>query len=207
MYQTDWLASLRMRRLRVAGPMGLLGIHANVWKLGFTSLFTDLSAEMVSSILPLYFVIYMGLNPLQFGVLDGVYQGAAVAFFSLAAGVAADRRRWHKEIATSGYAVSAISKLVLLAIGNNWGLIAGVLALDRFGKAVRTAPRDALISLSTHPAYLATAFAVHRALDTGGAVLGPVAAFLLLRAVPNGYGLVLSVSFFVALIGVGLISL
>src|SRR5262249_9345442 len=193
MYQTDWLSNLRARRPpEDATAVGVPGVHANVWKLGLTSFFTDLSSEMVSSILPLYFFIYMGLSPLQFGVLDGVYQGAAIAFFSLAAGVTADRRRWHKQIATSGYAVSAISKLGLLAIGNSWGLIAGVLALDRFGKAVRTAPRDAMISLSSHPAYFATAFAVHRALDTGGAVLGPIAAFLLLRAVPNGYSLVLT---------------
>ena len=209
MYQTDLVATLRGRGASVEtdARAGALGVAPNVWKLGFTSLFTDVSSEMVSSILPLYFVLHLGFSPFQFGVLDGVYQGAAVALFSLSAGVLADRRRWHKQVATGGYALSALCKLGLLLIGNSWAFIVGILALDRLGKAVRTAPRDALISLSSRPQYLATAFALHRALDTGGAVLGPLVAFLLLRAVPDGYSLVLIVSFFVALIGLGVIGL
>jgi len=203
MYQTDWSARIRARNhaARVSR------ISPNVWKLGFTSLFTDISTEMVGSILPLYLVVYLGLSPATFGVLDGIYQGAAVAFLSLAAGIAADRWRRQKEIAASGYAFSALSKLGLLAFGSSWGLVAGTLVLDRFGKSMRTAPRDALISLSTKPEILATAFAVHRALDTGGAVFGPLLAFLLLEAAPNGYSLVLVTSFFIALIGLGLIVL
>jgi MFS family permease len=207
MYQTDWLFNLRVRGASAEHSSGAARVPSTVWKLGFTSLLTDVSAEMVSSILPLYLVIYIGFSPLQFGVIDGIYHGAAAALFSLAAGVAADRRQWHKEIATSGYAASALCKLGLLAIGSSWAPIAGVLAFDRLGKAIRTAPRDALISLSTHPRYLATAFAVHRALDTGGAILGPLVAYLLLRTVPNGYGLILTVSFFLALLGVGVITL
>lgn len=203
MYQTDWPARLRGRN----DASGVRGVAPNVWKLGFTSLFTDISTEMVGSILPLYFIVYLGFSPARFGVLDGIYQGAAVAFLSLAAGIAADRWRRQKEVAVGGYAFSALSKLGLLVIGSSWGLVAGILMLDRFGKGVRTAPRDALISLSSNPDYLATAFAVHRSLDTGGAVFGPILAFLLLEAVPNGYSLVLLTSFFIALIGVGLIIL
>ncbi len=185
----------------------MLGVEPNVWKLGFTSLFTDVSAEMVSSILPLYFVIYLGLSPLQFGVLDGIYQGAAVASLSLVAGIAADRWRRQKEVAIGGYAFSAVSKLGLLAMAGSWPILVVVLALDRVGKSIRTAPRDAMISLSAHPRTLATAFAVHRALDTGGSVIGPLLAFLLLRLVPGGFGFVLMVGFCIALVGVGLITL
>lgn len=206
MYQTDLLASLRAREATGEVRAKASAVTPNVWKLGFTSLFTDISAEMVASILPLYFVLHLGFTPFQFGVLDGIYQGAAVAFFSLAAGLLADRKQWHKQVAVGGYALSAIAKLGLLAAGSAWSLIVAILALDRLGKAARTAPRDALISLSCHPKYLATAFALHRALDTGGALLGPIIAFLLLRTVPNGYGLVLVVSFFVALIGIGVIT-
>jgi MFS family permease len=203
MYQTDWQEKLTARD----HSSGVTGVSANVWKLGFTSLFTDVSAEMVGSILPLYFIVYLGFSPAAFGVLDGIYQGAAVAFFSLVAGIAADRWRRQKEIAVTGYAFSALSRLGLLVLGAGWGLVAGTLVLDRLGKGVRTAPRDALISLSSNPGYLATAFAVHRALDTGGAVIGPMLAFLLLEAVANGYKLVLLISFFIALIGLGLIVL
>jgi predicted MFS family arabinose efflux permease len=206
MYQTDLSAKLR-DHAETAGSPGLLGVEPNVWKLGFTSMFTDISAEMVSSILPLYFVIYLGFSPLQFGVLDGIYQGAAVASLSLIAGIAADRWRRQKEVAVGGYGFSAISKLGLLAVGSSWMLTAGVLVLDRLGKSIRTAPRDAMISLSTNPRTMATAFAVHRALDTGGSVFGPLLAFLLLAMVPGAFTFVLLVSFCIALVGLGLITL
>jgi len=206
MYQTDLSARLR-NHAETKGSAGVLGVEPNVWKLGFTSFFTDVSAEMVSSILPLYFVIYLKFSPLQFGVLDGIYQGAAVASLSLVAGIAADRWRRQKEVAIGGYAFSAVSKLGLLAVGGSWMITAGVLALDRVGKSIRTAPRDAMISLSANPRTMATAFAVHRALDTGGSVIGPLAAFLLLRLIPGGFGFILTVSFCIALIGLGVIAL
>jgi MFS family permease len=202
MYQTD--LSVRLRETTAGGR---LGVPANVWKLGFTSLFTDVSAEMVASILPLYFVMYLGFSPLQFGVLDGIYQGAAVASLSLVAGVAADRWRRQKEVAVGGYAFSAVSKLGLLAVTGTWTTMGIIIALDRVGKSIRTAPRDAMISLSSNPNALATAFAVHRALDTGGAVVGPLLAFLLLRSIPGNFQFVFVASFAIALIGVGLITL
>lgn len=207
MYTTDLSARLRDRNMESGAASGALGVAPTVWKLGFTSFFTDVSAEMVSSILPLFFVIYLGFSPLQFGVLDGIYQGAAVASLSLFAGIAADRWRRQKEVAIGGYAFSAVSKLGLLAMTASWPLMMVVLALDRVGKSVRTAPRDAMISLSSEPRIMATAFAVHRALDTAGSVIGPLLAFLLLRMVPGNVGLVLMASFCIALIGVGLISL
>ncbi|MFI5090924.1 MAG: MFS transporter [Terriglobales bacterium] len=198
---------LRDREPATEAVSGVRGIEPNVWKLGFTSLFTDVSAEMISSILPLYFVIYLGFSPLQFGVLDGIYQGAAVASLSLVAGIAADRWRRQKEVAVGGYAFSAISKLGLLLVGGSWAMTAVIIGLDRVGKSVRTAPRDAMISLSSNPRTMATAFAVHRALDTGGSVLGPIIAFLLLEIIPGGFTFVLLVSFCIALIGLGLITL
>lgn len=209
MYQLDWI-----QRVRILGsPWSTgrarsgLGVSANVWKLGFTSFFTDISSEMVSSILPLYFVAYLHFSPLEFGVLDGIYQGAAVALLSLAAGVFADRRRAQKQVAVAGYGLSALSKLALLLVGAHWPWAVGTLAADRVGKGIRTAPRDAIISLSSHPDNLATAFAVHRGLDAGGAIVGPLAAFLLLRLVPGGFDLVMFASFGIALIGLGLIAL
>jgi predicted MFS family arabinose efflux permease len=86
-------------------------------------------------------------------------------------------------------------------------LVAGALALDRLGKGVRTAPRDSMISLSSSRDKLASAFAVHRALDTGGAIIGPLAAFLLLRLVPGAFDLILVASFCAALVGLGIITL
>jgi MFS family permease len=207
MYQIDWLAHIRFRRfLRLAWGRQLV-VSPTVWRLGFTSLLTDVSSEMVASILPLYFVLFLHFSPLEFGFLDGISQGAAVALLSLISGILADRWRRQKEVATAGYALSAFSKLALLAAGSAWTFIAGILALDRVGKGIRTAPRDAMISLTSPRDQLATAFAVHRGLDTCGAVLGPFAAFLLLRLIPGAFDLVLMASFSMALAGLGVITL
>ena len=207
MYQLDLLTRIRSQKALSLEWPARLDVTSTVWKLGLTSFFTDISSEMVSSILPLYFIAYLHFSPLEFGVLDGIYQGAAVALLSLAAGVFSDRWRRHKEVAVVGYALSAVSKLGLLALSGNWTSIAATLTVDRVGKGIRTAPRDAMISLSSRPESLGTSFAVHRSLDTGGAVFGPLLAFFLLWRSPGAFDLVLMTSFCVAIIGVGLIGL
>ena len=174
--------------------------------LGLTSMFTDISSEMVATILPLYLVFGLGLSPLQFGVADGVYQGVT-AFVRLGGGYIADRWRRYKEVATFGYAISAVCKLGLVAVGSAWTALTAVLVLDRAGKGIRTAPRDAMISLSSEREDMAASFGVHRALDTAGAMLGPLVAFGVLAFVPRGFDAVFVVSFCVALIGLGLLVL
>ena len=175
-----------------------------VWSLGITSFFTDVSSEMISSILPIYLVLYLHLSPVAFGAIDGLYQGfAAVA--RLAGGFVADRWRNHKAVATFGYALSAACRLGLLAAGNAWSLLAATIAVDRTGKGIRTAPRDAMISLHTDRADLASAFGVHRALDAAGATLGPLVAFVLFSFTSGAFDAIFVVSFCVAVIGVGVI--
>jgi hypothetical protein len=88
-------------------------VGANVLFLGLTSLFTDVSSEMVNAVLPLYLVFQLGFTPLVFGLFDGAYQGMT-AVLRVAGGVIADRRRRYKEVAGAGYAVSAACKLGLL---------------------------------------------------------------------------------------------
>ena len=166
---------------------------------------TDISSEMVATILPLYLVFGLGLSPLQFGVADGLYQGVT-AFVRLGGGFVADRWRRYKEVAAIGYALSAVCKLGLVVVGA-WTALTAVLVLDRAGKGIRTAPRDAMISLSSDRADMATAFGVHRALDTAGAMLGPLVAFGLLALVPRAFDAVFVVSFCVALVGLGLLLL
>src|SRR5439155_162969 len=82
---------------------------------------------------------------------------------------------------------SAACRLLIFAAGSAWGTIGAIIAIDRVGKGIRTAPRDALISQRTLPAHLATAFGVHRALDAAGAMLGPVLAFAILAVMPGGF--------------------
>jgi MFS family permease len=202
MYQIGgWLNLLTNRRAGAADGTSRIG--ANVFFLGFTSLFTDISSEMVVSILPVYVVTFLRLSPTQFGVIDGLYNGVA-AVVQLASGLIADRSRRYKEVAAAGYAASAICKLALLTT-TAWTGIAGVLVVDRLGKGLRTAPRDALISLSAATERLGTAFGIHRAMDALGAMLGPLLAFALLTIVPGGFDVVFVTSFCVALIGLAVL--
>ncbi|MFJ7209195.1 MFS transporter [Streptomyces sp. NPDC098789] len=181
-------------------------VPGTVLALGAVSLVTDISSEMVTAVLPLYLVLGLGLSPLQFGFLDGLFNGAT-AFVRLLGGHAADRGHRHKHVAGIGYALSACSRLGLLLAGGATAGIAAALATDRVGKGIRTAPRDALITLSSPPDALGRSFGVHRAMDTTGALLGPLAAFALLWATAGAYDAVFVVSFCVGLLGVLLLVL
>ncbi|MFI7661344.1 MFS transporter [Micromonospora parva] len=183
------------RRGRVAMVSG------NVIALGTVSLITDVSAEMVAAVLPLYLVLGLNLSPVAFGVLDGVHTGAT-ALLRVVGGFAADRFRRRKLIAGLGYALSAVAKLGLLLAGRSIPAIGAVIAVDRLGKGVRSAPRDALITLSTPPEALGRAFGVHRAMDSFGAFLGPLAAFAVLLVVGQSYDAVFVTSFCVAALAV-----
>ncbi|MFE6837810.1 MFS transporter [Streptomyces sp. NPDC057705] len=180
-------------------------VPAAVLALGTVSLVTDVSSEMVTAVLPLYLVLGLGLTPLQFGFLDGMFNGAT-ALVRLLGGRLADRRGHHKRVAGAGYLLSALSRLGLLLAGGATGGIAAALAADRLGKGIRTAPRDALISLSGPPESLGRSFGVHRAMDTTGALLGPLAAFAVLWATADAYDAVFAVSFCTGLLGVLLLA-
>ncbi|MER5447533.1 MFS transporter [Streptomyces sp. NPDC002764] len=185
-------------RGRRRGPV--TGVAPVVLVLGTVSLITDISSEMVTAVLPLYLVTTLGFSPLGFGTLDGVYNGVS-ALVQLTGGHLADRVRNHKLMAGLGYGLSALCKPLLLLAGSV-GALGTVLALDRTGKGLRTAPRDAMISLSTPAERQGRAFGVHRAMDTTGALLGPLTAFLILRAAADGYDAVFGVSACVAVLGV-----
>lgn len=183
-----------------------LRLSRNVLLLGATSLVTDVSSEMVSAVLPLYFMLELKMTPFEFGVVDGIYQGAS-ALVRVAAGLVADAGRRYKLVATVGYALSAICKLALLLVGSAWTGLVGVIVADRIGKGIRTAPRDSLIALSSEQTRLGEAFGVHRAMDTVGAVAGPVMAFALLAYAPRAYDAIFIVSFAFAAVGVAIIAL
>ncbi|MEU0332813.1 MFS transporter [Streptomyces sp. NPDC006193] len=201
MYVADSRAGTSARgAVRPAAGRRRAAVPPTVLALGTVSLVTDVSSEMVTAVLPLYLVSGLGLSPLGFGLLDGVYNGFS-ALVRLAGGHLADRGGGrHKWVAGIGYGVSAVCK-PLLAVAHSLAPIGLVLAADRTGKGLRTAPRDALISLSCTPETRGRAFGVHRAMDTAGALLGPLAAFWILRATVDGYDAVFTVSFCVAVAG------
>jgi MFS family permease len=207
MYQvSDSTAVLHAHRRLLRRDRVQPGVSRTVVLLGFTSLFTDISSEMVATVLPLYLVYVGGFSPLAFGVIDGLYNGA-VALVGLASGFIGDRFRRHKEVAATGYGLSAVCKLLLLVVGTAVSAIGAVVLLDRAGKGIRTAPRDAMISLSTPAGQLGAAFGVHRALDTTGAMLGPLAAFGVLALAPLAFDSIFLISFCMAMLGLGILVL
>jgi MFS family permease len=179
------------------------GVDRNVKLLGINSLLTDVSSESVNSVLPLYLRSVMGMSPQAYGIFEGVYQGMST-LLRIVGGKVADRTQKHKEVAGAGYALSAATKVGLLASTTIAPTTAALFA-DRVGKGIRTAPRDALISLSSPPEKLGASFGLHRALDTFGALLGPILAFALLRYSPGAYDSVFVVSLCIAILGLGVI--
>ena len=180
MYRIEWIERLKLARPSGGAAAPPLRVSPVVLSLGFTSLFTDISSEMVNSLMPAWLVLHLHMSPIQFGVIDGIYNGFAVALLSLLAGYLADRNSRQKEVALAGYALSGLCKLLLLGVAATWGSILLAVGLDRAGKGLRAAPRDALISLNTQSSALGMAFSVHRAMDACGSLLGPIAAFALL---------------------------
>lgn len=205
MYQVEASKALLKPKLWARRSVRL-SVPRNVVMLGMVSLLTDVSAEMVATVLPLYLVFTLGANPLALGAIDGTYRGAA-ALVQVASGFAADRWRRPKEVAGAGYGISALGKIALITAGNTVGGIGAIVAFDRIGKGIRTAPRDALISLSSSKAGLATSFGVHRAMDSAGAMLGPLIAFGILLVAPARFDAVFVVSTLFAILGLAVLVL
>lgn len=187
---------------RVAGTVILMGI---------VSMFTDISSESVNAILPLYLTAVVGLGPLAYGFIDGIYQGVS-ALVRILGGWLADRGDHPKWIAFFGYALSAVTRIALIPAAS-FATITTVITIDRLGKGVRTAPRDAVITASSPPDSLGRAFGVHRALDTLGAVIGPLLAFAILQAVSGesrtaeDFRPIFVISFAAAVIGLAILLL
>lgn len=192
-----YVASTRTPKtsLRVSGR-----VPNTVFALGAVSLLTDISSEMVTAFLPVYLLYTLQMSYVQFGLLDGLYTGAT-ALLRLVGGYVSDRTSRPKLVASIGYGVSAVTKLIFPFAGASSVAIGGVLAADRAGKGIRTGPRDALISLVTPPDQLGAAFGVHRTMDTIGALCGPLLTFLILWQLGSAPGPIFVVSFCFAAIG------
>ncbi len=174
-------------------------VSSVVVTLGVVSLLTDVSSEAVSAVLPLYITTALGLTTLAYGFVNGLMQGAT-AVVRVLGGWAADRGGHPKWVAATGYGLSMVTRAALFIVSGFAGL-AGVVALDRVGKGIRTAPRDAMIAASSNPRTLGRSFGVHRTFDTVGAAVGPLLAFVVLWLLPGGYSTVFVVSFGFAVLG------
>ncbi|NUR27875.1 MAG: MFS transporter [Catenulispora sp.] len=152
----------------------------NVKMLGTVSLLTDVSSEMLVAVVGYYLLNVLHESPAAIGFLDGLYNGVP-ALLAIPAAYLADRWQRRKLLAGLGYGASAVTKLGFPVAGTSFGGLSALLSADRFGKGMRSAPRDALISLSTPPRIMGRSFGVHRMLDNIGAAIGPLfASFVLL---------------------------
>ncbi len=150
----------------------------NIILLGITSLLTDISSEMVYPILPVYLVTRLGASPAILGLIEGIAESLA-SLSKVFSGYFSDKVKSRKPFTIFGYVSSLVGKFFLY-LSASWGAVLFARVIDRFGKGVRTAPRDALIADSTLRNTKGAAFGLHRAMDTLGASLGVLLAYLLI---------------------------
>ncbi len=168
-------------------------IPAGVWALGFVSLLMDVSSEMIHSLLPLFLTTALGADAAVVGLIEGLGEATAL-IVKVFSGALSDWLGQRKRLAVAGYLASALTK-PLFAIATGPGLALSARVLDRVGKGVRGAPRDALIADLTPPEMLGAAFGLRQSLDTVGAFLGPLAAVGLMLASADNFRLAFWVAF------------
>lgn len=169
---------------RSAPPTSALRLPATVVVLGLVSLFNDIASEMVVPLMPILLATTLGAGPIALGVIEGVADAVA-SFLKLWSGRMSDRlggRR--KGLALSGYTLSNLAR-PLIALAATWPIVLVLRGVDRVGKGLRSAPRDALIADSTPAPIMGYAFGYHRALDNAGAVGGALVGAAVLAWVVN----------------------
>ncbi len=159
-----------------------------VWFLGWTSLFTDAATEMIYPLLPVYLSRVLGASAVSLGIIEGVAE-AVNSVLKVISGYWSDRSSRRRPIVIAGYALSSISR-PLIALTMTWPQVLLIRALDRTGKGIRGAPRDALLARFATTSTRGRIFGFHEAMDHVGAIVGPVTATVILFFVPEGYRLV-----------------
>jgi MFS family permease len=175
----------------------LRGVTRNVVVLGWVSMLTDMASEMLYPIIPIFIVNVLGASTAMLGLIEGIAEGISTGLRWLG-GALSDKYQKRKPFVVWGYGISAFSKPIMgLAAVFGWPVFLLGRASDRFGKSIRSAARDALIADSTEPEFRGVAFGLHRAMDTCGAIVGPLIALAVLGFLP---GLSLAWLFVIALI-------
>jgi len=158
-------------------------IPRGVWALGLVSLFMDISSEMVHSLLPVFFVSVVGLSYASVGLIEGIAQAIALTT-KMFSGMLSDMLRRRKPLAVLGYGLAALTK-PLFAIATGAPLVIAARFLDRLGKGIRGAPRDALIADITPEAVRGASYGLRQSLDSVGAFVGPLLAIGLMFLLAN----------------------
>lgn len=152
----------------------------NIILLGIVSFFADASSEMVYPIIPLYLTVVLGATPALVGVIEGVAESLA-SLLKVYSGYISDRYQRKKPLAFSGYVTGVLYKLALIFAGSWVGILTARI-IDRFGKGIRTAPRDVMVADSAEGNKMGRAFGIHKTLDKAGSAVGILLAFLLLSS-------------------------
>ncbi len=166
-------------------PSPIAGVSRNVFVLGLVSLATDISSEMLYPLIPIFLTVTLGAPVAALGVIEGIAEGTA-SIMQVGSGWWSDRLPMRRPLVAAGYALSAIGK-VLVATAFHWPQVLVARTVDRFGKGVRTSPRDALIADSSLPETYGRSFGYHRAADTVGAVIGPLIGLAILEIVGQNH--------------------
>ncbi|BBA33259.1 efflux permease protein [Methylocaldum marinum] len=163
----------RFNQSAIASPSGVR-IPIAIWALGFVSLLMDISSELIHSLLPVFLVTSLGASALVVGLIEGTAEATAL-IVKVFSGALSDYWGKRKPLAFLGYGLGAVSK-PLFALATSSGLVLAARLMDRVGKGIRGAPRDALVADIAPPEVRGAAFGLRQSLDTVGAFLGPLLA-------------------------------
>jgi len=178
-------------------------LPAGIWALGFVSLFMDISSELIHSLLPIFMMTTLGASVIAVGFIEGIAEAAA-AITKVFSGIISDHIRKRKILAVLGYGLAAITKpLFPLATTLSWVFSARF--IDRIGKGIRGAPRDALVADITPPNQRGAAYGLRQALDSAGAFMGPLLAVIFMVIFVNDIRSVLWIAVIPAFIAMGVL--
>lgn len=178
-------------------------IPSGIWVLGFVSLLMDISSEMIHSLLPLFMVTILGTSTMAVGLVEGLAESLALVV-KVFSGTLSDYLGKRKGLALLGYTLGALTK-PLFAVASGVGLVLTARLLDRVGKGVRGAPRDAMVADLTPPQLRGASFGLRQSLDTVGALVGPLLAVGLMLLWANDFRAVFWVAIFPGLMAVALL--
>lgn len=182
---------------------GLYALPRGIWALGFVSMFMDISSEMIHALLPVYLVSVLGTSALTVGFIEGIAEATA-NITKIFSGALSDWLGKRKLLAAIGYGLAAFTKPVF-PLASSVGWLVAARFIDRIGKGIRGAPRDALVA-DIAPLHLRGAsFGLRQSLDTIGAFLGPLAAIVLMNATADDFRLVFWVAVVPAFVALGLL--
>jgi MFS family permease len=189
--------------MKSARPASLKAVPRGIWVLGFVSLLMDVSSELIHSLLPMFMVVTLGASALEVGWIEGIAEATAL-IVKVFSGALSDYLGRRKGLAVFGYALAALTK-PLFALAPTLGVVFTARVLDRIGKGVRGAPRDALIADLTPAEIRGAAFGLRQALDATGAMLGPLLAVVFMLLWADHFRAVFWVAVIPALLSVALL--